>query len=111
RTSSSEPRRLSSLGSLLDDQHWHHLAVERRSAHLNLTVDKHTERIQIPAEFSHWHIQQLIVGAIQYPVSKRNFHGCLENLMYNDLKLIELAKHEDHKVTVMVRPIFLFPLW
>ncbi|KAI4809579.1 hypothetical protein KUCAC02_018453, partial [Chaenocephalus aceratus] len=101
RTSSSEPRRLSSLGSLLDDRHWHHLAVERRSSHLNLTVDKHTERIQIPAEFSHWRIQQLIVGAIQYPVSKRNFHGCLENLMYNDLKLIELAKREDHRVTVM----------
>uniref|UniRef100_A0A671VXK1 Contactin associated protein like 3 n=1 Tax=Sparus aurata TaxID=8175 RepID=A0A671VXK1_SPAAU len=58
RGSSSEPRRLASLGSLLDDQHWHHLAVERRSSHLNLTVDKHTERVQIPAEFSHWEIRQ-----------------------------------------------------
>uniref|UniRef100_A0A3Q3E2H3 Contactin associated protein like 3 n=1 Tax=Labrus bergylta TaxID=56723 RepID=A0A3Q3E2H3_9LABR len=52
------PRRLASLGSLLDDQHWHHLAFERRSSHLNLTVDKHTERVQIPAEFSHWDIKQ-----------------------------------------------------
>uniref|UniRef100_A0A4W6CNY4 Contactin associated protein like 3 n=1 Tax=Lates calcarifer TaxID=8187 RepID=A0A4W6CNY4_LATCA len=49
-TSSPEPRRLASLGSLLDDQHWHHVAVERRGAHLNLTVDKHTERVQIPTE-------------------------------------------------------------
>uniref|UniRef100_A0A8D0D7J1 Contactin associated protein like 3 n=1 Tax=Sander lucioperca TaxID=283035 RepID=A0A8D0D7J1_SANLU len=56
--SSSEPRLLASLGSLLDDQHWHHVAVERRSSHLNLTVDKHTERVQMPAEFSHWDIQQ-----------------------------------------------------
>uniref|UniRef100_A0A8C3A4L8 Contactin associated protein like 3 n=1 Tax=Cyclopterus lumpus TaxID=8103 RepID=A0A8C3A4L8_CYCLU len=56
--SSSEPRRLASLGSLLDDQHWHLLAVERRSTHLNLTVDKHTERVQIPAEFSRWDIEQ-----------------------------------------------------
>uniref|UniRef100_A0AAX7V4R1 Contactin associated protein like 3 n=1 Tax=Astatotilapia calliptera TaxID=8154 RepID=A0AAX7V4R1_ASTCA len=44
RTSSTEPQRLVSLGSLLDDQHWHHVAVERRGSHLNLTVDKHTER-------------------------------------------------------------------
>uniref|UniRef100_A0A8C9Z9P0 Contactin associated protein like 3 n=1 Tax=Sander lucioperca TaxID=283035 RepID=A0A8C9Z9P0_SANLU len=57
-TSSSEPRLLASLGSLLDDQHWHHVAVEWRSSHLNLTVDKHTERVQMPAEFSHWDIQQ-----------------------------------------------------
>ncbi|XP_031726504.1 contactin-associated protein-like 4 isoform X2 [Anarrhichthys ocellatus] len=106
-TSSSEPRRLASLGSLLDDQHWHHLAVERRSAHLNLTVDKHTERIQIPAEFSGWDIEQLSVGTVQSHgsqkavVSKRTFHGCLENLQYNGLNLIELAKNKDHQVTIM----------
>ncbi|XP_074508368.1 contactin-associated protein-like 4 isoform X2 [Sebastes fasciatus] len=99
-TSSSEPRRLASLGSLLDDQHWHRLAVERRGSHLNLTVDKHTERLQIPAEFSHWDIEQLSVGAVQGLVSKRNFHGCLENLLYNGLNLIELAKHNDRQVTV-----------
>ncbi|KAA8587883.1 hypothetical protein FQN60_016745, partial [Etheostoma spectabile] len=105
RTSSSEPRLLASLGSLLDDQHWHHVAVERRSSHLNLTVDKHTEKVQMPAEFSHWDIQQLSVGAVhvsQKPeVSKRNFYGCLENLLYNKLNLIELAKHKDHHVTVV----------
>ncbi|XP_073347320.1 contactin-associated protein-like 4 [Pagrus major] len=104
--SSSEPRRLASLGSLLDDQHWHHLAVERRSSHLNLTVDKHAERVQIPAEFSHWEIEQLSVGAVQsldsqkQVVSKRNFHGCLENLLYNGLNLIQLVKHKDHQVKV-----------
>uniref|UniRef100_A0A3Q3E1Q7 Contactin-associated protein-like 4 n=1 Tax=Labrus bergylta TaxID=56723 RepID=A0A3Q3E1Q7_9LABR len=58
RKGSVKPRRLASIGSLLDDQHWHHLAFERRSSHLNLTVDKHTERVQIPAEFSHWDIKQ-----------------------------------------------------
>ncbi|XP_027147664.1 contactin-associated protein-like 4 isoform X1 [Larimichthys crocea] len=100
RTSSSEPRRLASLGSLLDDQHWHHLAVERRGSHLNLTVDKHTERVQIPAEFSHWDIEQLSVGAVQRS-QKLNFHGCLENLLYNDLNLIELAKNNDQQVTVV----------
>uniref|UniRef100_A0A8C4HP66 Contactin associated protein like 3 n=1 Tax=Dicentrarchus labrax TaxID=13489 RepID=A0A8C4HP66_DICLA len=95
--SSSEPRRVASLGSLLDDQHWHYIAVERHSSHLNLTVDKHTERVQIPAEFSHWDMEQVGKPAI----SRRNFHGCLENLLYNDLNLIELAKDKDHQVTVV----------
>ncbi|XP_076600669.1 contactin-associated protein-like 4 [Chaetodon auriga] len=101
---SHEPRRLASLGSLLDDQHWHHLAVERRSSHLNLTVDKHTERVQIPAEFSRWGIEKLSVGGVQdlgSPQTKRGFHGCLENLLYNGLNRMELAKHNDHQVTVV----------
>uniref|UniRef100_A0A8C9ZE59 Contactin associated protein like 3 n=1 Tax=Sander lucioperca TaxID=283035 RepID=A0A8C9ZE59_SANLU len=101
-TSSSEPRLLASLGSLLDDQHWHHVAVEWRSSHLNLTVDKHTERVQMPAEFSHWDIHVGAVQVSQKPeVSKRNFHGCLENLLYNELNLMELAKHKEPHVTVV----------
>uniref|UniRef100_A0A3B4ZD47 Contactin-associated protein-like 4 n=1 Tax=Stegastes partitus TaxID=144197 RepID=A0A3B4ZD47_9TELE len=100
RTSSSEPRRLASLGSLLDDQHWHHIAVERRSFHLNLTVDKHTERVQIPAEFSHWDVEQ--VGRNIQTCTHRNFHGCMENLLYNGHNMIELAKNGDHQVTVLV---------
>ncbi|XP_071378067.1 contactin-associated protein-like 4 [Centroberyx affinis] len=107
RSSSSEVQRLVSLGSLLDDQHWHQVAVEQLSAHLNLTVDKNTQQVQIPAEFSHWHIEQLSVGAVQAlgsqkpVISKTNFHGCLENLFYNGLNLIDLAKQSDHQVTVM----------
>uniref|UniRef100_A0A3B4WS01 Contactin-associated protein-like 4 n=1 Tax=Seriola lalandi dorsalis TaxID=1841481 RepID=A0A3B4WS01_SERLL len=94
-TSSSEPQRLASLGSLLDDQHWHHVAVERRSVHLNLTVDKHTERVQIPAEFTAKSLDS------QKPVVSKNFHGCLENLLYNGLNLIERAKHNNQQVTLM----------
>uniref|UniRef100_A0A3Q3IM13 Contactin associated protein like 3 n=1 Tax=Monopterus albus TaxID=43700 RepID=A0A3Q3IM13_MONAL len=98
-TSSSEPRRLASLGSLLDDQHWHRVVLERQSAHLNLTVDKHTETVQIPAEFSHWDIEQSLDS--ENPViSTRDFHGCLENLLYNDLNLIEQAKRNDHQGNV-----------
>ncbi|XP_041849162.1 contactin-associated protein-like 4 [Melanotaenia boesemani] len=107
RTSSTEPQLYASLGSLLDDQQWHYVAVERRSFHLNLTVDKHTERVRIPTEFSHWDIKQLSVGTLrglspQMPVvSRRNFYGCLENLLYNGLNLIDLAKQNDQKVTVV----------
>uniref|UniRef100_A0A665XF14 Contactin associated protein like 3 n=1 Tax=Echeneis naucrates TaxID=173247 RepID=A0A665XF14_ECHNA len=99
-SSPSEARRLASLGSLLDDQHWHHVTVERRNVHLNLTVDKHTERVQIPAEFGHTDIEQLSVGAALSSDSKRTFHGCLENLLYNGLNLIERAKHNNPQVTL-----------
>ncbi|KAK2822855.1 hypothetical protein Q5P01_022920 [Channa striata] len=104
-TPSSEPRQLASLGSLLDDQHWHQVVLERRSAQLNLTVDKHTEKVQIPAEFDHWDVEQLVVGAApsldsEKPASfRRNFHGCLENLLFNDLSVIQLAKTNNHQVT------------
>uniref|UniRef100_A0A667WNY4 Contactin associated protein like 3 n=1 Tax=Myripristis murdjan TaxID=586833 RepID=A0A667WNY4_9TELE len=106
-TTSPESQRLVSLGSLLDDQHWHHVAVERHSSHLNLTVDRSTQWVQLPAKLTHWDLQQVcVVGAgrghsSQRPVvSNRNFHGCLENLLYNGLTLIDLAKQKDQRVTV-----------
>lgn len=57
---SSEPRRVASLGSLLDDQQWHRLAVERRGSQLNVTVDEHAaERLRLPAEFAGWEAEQV----------------------------------------------------
>uniref|UniRef100_A0A669DGA3 Contactin associated protein like 3 n=1 Tax=Oreochromis niloticus TaxID=8128 RepID=A0A669DGA3_ORENI len=93
-SSSSGGQLLVSLGSLLDDQHWHHVKLERLSTHLNLTVDKNTQQVQIPAELSHWHIHTKPI------LSNRNFHGCLENLLYSDINLIDLAKHSSPQVAV-----------
>lgn len=48
---------------------------------------------------------QLSVGAVQDFGSqkpKRSFRGCLENLLYNGLNLIELAKNNDRQVTAVV---------
>uniref|UniRef100_A0A3B3UNP3 Contactin-associated protein-like 4 n=1 Tax=Poecilia latipinna TaxID=48699 RepID=A0A3B3UNP3_9TELE len=67
--SGSGGKLLVSLGSLLDDQHWHHVKLERLGSHLNLTVDKTT--------------QQVLSHGLQTPIlPNRNFHGCLENLLY-----------------------------
>ncbi|XP_077955837.1 contactin-associated protein-like 4 isoform X1 [Gasterosteus aculeatus] len=99
---SSEPRRVASLGSLLDDQQWHRLAVERRGSQLNVTVDEHAaERLRLPAEFAGWEAEQLSVAAARGLVSERNFDGCLENLVYNGLDLVELFKSKDRRVTVV----------
>uniref|UniRef100_A0A3Q0RVA2 Contactin associated protein like 3 n=1 Tax=Amphilophus citrinellus TaxID=61819 RepID=A0A3Q0RVA2_AMPCI len=87
---------LVSLGSLLDDQHWHHVKLERLSTHLNLTVDKNTQQVHTPAELT---VQS---HGLQKPIlSNRNFHGCLENLLYSDINLIDLAKHSSPQVTVV----------
>uniref|UniRef100_A0A8C6PFL9 Contactin associated protein like 3 n=1 Tax=Nothobranchius furzeri TaxID=105023 RepID=A0A8C6PFL9_NOTFU len=58
RTLSTETRHLASLGSLLDDQHWHHVTLELHSLHVNLTVDKLTKRVQIPTELHHLDIDE-----------------------------------------------------
>ncbi|XP_060896272.1 contactin-associated protein-like 4 [Labrus mixtus] len=106
RSSSADSQHLVSLGSLLDDQHWHHLAVEHHSTHLNLTIDKSTLWVQIPQRLTHWDHDQMSVGAEQVLGSRRsvgshrNFHGCLENLVYNGVNLIDLAKQKDQRVTV-----------
>ncbi|KAM7408345.1 hypothetical protein PAMA_002178 [Pampus argenteus] len=106
RSSSTDSQHLVSLGSLLDDQHWHHVAIEHHSSHLNLTVDKRTLWVQIPPRFTLWDHDQLSVGAEQgswswrSDGSNRNFHGCMENLVYNSLNLVELAKQRDQRVTV-----------
>ncbi|XP_061540117.1 contactin-associated protein-like 4 [Phycodurus eques] len=105
-SSSSGGHVLSTMGSLLDDQHWHHVKLERIGTHLNLTVDKNTQYVVIPADLSHWDIHWLSVGAVQSPELKsnpykKNFNGCVENLHYNDLNLIDMAKQNNPQVTVV----------
>uniref|UniRef100_A0A8C4GXJ7 Contactin associated protein like 3 n=1 Tax=Dicentrarchus labrax TaxID=13489 RepID=A0A8C4GXJ7_DICLA len=69
RSSSPDSHHLVSLGSLLDDQHWHHI----------------------------------VFG------SNKNFHGCLENLVYNGMNLVDLAKQKDQRGNVTfscAEPVF-----
>lgn len=41
------------LGSLLDDQHWHSVLVELLNSHVNFTVDRHTQHFQAKGESSY----------------------------------------------------------
>uniref|UniRef100_A0AAV2L1D4 Uncharacterized protein n=1 Tax=Knipowitschia caucasica TaxID=637954 RepID=A0AAV2L1D4_KNICA len=98
---------LASVGSLLDDQHWHYVKLERVKNHLNLTVDYTTHLVHLPNQLSHWDVHQVSVGStlafgLQGPVlSSKNLSGCLENLLYNSLNLIELAKKTNPQVSVI----------
>uniref|UniRef100_A0AAQ4S875 Contactin associated protein like 3 n=1 Tax=Gasterosteus aculeatus aculeatus TaxID=481459 RepID=A0AAQ4S875_GASAC len=103
RTASPDGRRLVSLGSLLDDQHWHHVSMELGVDGLNLTVDGSSLWVRLPPRLAHWDHQQVSVGAGRGPRravgGSGHFHGCLENLVYNGVNLLELAEKKDQRVT------------
>ncbi|XP_061739883.1 contactin-associated protein-like 4 isoform X3 [Nerophis ophidion] len=97
---------LVTVGSLLDDQHWHQVKLERIGNSLKLSVDRSTQQVVVPAELSSWNLRWLSVGAMHSLAQKsqlynKHFHGCMENLSYNDLNLIDIAKHHNPQVTVV----------
>lgn len=53
---------------------------------------------------------QLNVGAGE-SIGPQNFHGCLENLLYNGHSLIELAKEKSQQVAVAVSPSLIREQW
>lgn len=41
------------LGSLLDDQHWHSVLIEYFNNQVNFTVDKHSHHFHAKGEFNY----------------------------------------------------------
>ncbi|KAG5262234.1 hypothetical protein AALO_G00293660 [Alosa alosa] len=105
----SKPRRGSTrsavtLGSLLDDHHWHSVLIERFSRWVNFTVDHHTQHFQTQGEEDSLEVNyELSFGGIPLPGKpgtflKENFHGCMENLYYNGVNIIDLAKRRKPQI-------------
>nr|XP_058899699.1 contactin-associated protein-like 4 isoform X6 [Kogia breviceps] len=44
------------LGSLLDDQHWHSVRIQRVGKQVNFTVDEHRHRFHAQGDFSYLHL-------------------------------------------------------
>uniref|UniRef100_A0ABK0LNU2 Contactin associated protein family member 5B like 1 n=1 Tax=Rattus norvegicus TaxID=10116 RepID=A0ABK0LNU2_RAT len=95
---------LAILGSLLDDQHWHSVLLERVGKQANFTVDRNTQHFQIKGETDALDIDyELSFGGIPVPSKpgtflKKNFHGCIENVYYNGVNIIDLAKRRKHQI-------------
>ncbi|XP_059503506.1 contactin-associated protein-like 5 isoform X2 [Stegostoma tigrinum] len=95
------------LGSLLDDQHWHSITIERYNKQVNFTVDKHTHHFRTKGEFDYLDIDyELSFGGIPVPgksasFRRKNFHGCIENLYYNGVNIIDLAKRHKPQIHIM----------
>nr|DBA19595.1 TPA: hypothetical protein GDO54_015400 [Pyxicephalus adspersus] len=95
------------LGSLLDDQHWHSVLIDRFNKQVNFTVDKYTQHFRTKGESDDLDIDyEFSFGGI--PVSgkpgaflKRNFHGCIENLYYNGVNVIDLAKRRKPQIYIV----------
>ncbi|KAI4559082.1 hypothetical protein MJT46_013724 [Ovis ammon polii x Ovis aries] len=104
--SAHAPVRLT-LGSLLDDQHWHSVLIQRLGTQVNFTVDEHRHHFRAQGELSYLHLDYEIsfggIPAPGKPVSfpRKHFHGCLENLFYNGVDIIDLAKQQDPQMIVM----------
>ncbi|XP_054878363.1 contactin-associated protein-like 5 [Poeciliopsis prolifica] len=92
------------VGSLLDDQHWHSAHIERFNKQVNLTVDAHTQHFQTKGEGQSLEVDyELSFGGIPLPGKpgtflRKNFHGCIENLYYNGINIIDLAKRRKPQI-------------
>uniref|UniRef100_A0ABM5FST3 Contactin-associated protein-like 4 isoform X2 n=1 Tax=Pogona vitticeps TaxID=103695 RepID=A0ABM5FST3_9SAUR len=95
------------LGSLLDDQHWHSVLIEHFNNQVNFTVDKHTHHFHAKGEFNYLDLDyELSFGGIPVPgksgiLQWKNFHGCFENLYYNGVNIIDLAKRHKPQINIM----------
>ncbi|KAM6229705.1 contactin-associated protein-like 4 [Porphyrio hochstetteri] len=92
------------LGSLLDDQHWHSVLIEHFNNQVNFTVDKHTHHFHAKGEFNYLDLDyELSFGGIPVPgksgtLSRRNFYGCFENIYYNGVNIIDLARRQKSQI-------------
>uniref|UniRef100_H3AW98 Contactin associated protein 1 n=1 Tax=Latimeria chalumnae TaxID=7897 RepID=H3AW98_LATCH len=81
------------VGSLLDDQHWHYVKIERYGREVNFTLDGEVRRFYCNGDFDHMDLDSEVVfgGVIvhKYPSlsGKKNFRGCMENIIYNRYRM------------------------
>ncbi|XP_035297348.1 contactin-associated protein-like 4 isoform X6 [Cricetulus griseus] len=95
------------LGSLLDDQHWHSVLIQRLGKQVNFTVDEHRRHFHAQGEFNYLDLDyEISFGGISAPAKSvslpyKHFHGCLENLYYNGVDIIGLAKQHSPRIITM----------
>ncbi|KAK7830362.1 hypothetical protein U0070_018870 [Myodes glareolus] len=99
------------LGSLLDDQHWHSVLIQRLGKQVNFTVDEHRRHFHAQGEFNYLDLDyEISFGGISAPAKSvslpyKHFHGCLENLYYNGVDVIGLAKQHSPQLITTSMPL------
>uniref|UniRef100_A0A8C8DYZ2 Contactin associated protein 2 n=1 Tax=Oryzias sinensis TaxID=183150 RepID=A0A8C8DYZ2_9TELE len=87
-------------GSLLDDNHWHSVVIERYRRNVNFTLDRHTQHFRTNGEFDYLDLDyELTFGGMPYsgkPVGggRKNFKGCMESINYNGDNITDLARRK-----------------
>ncbi|XP_047187916.1 contactin-associated protein-like 2b isoform X1 [Scophthalmus maximus] len=87
-------------GSLLDDDHWHSVVVERYRRNVNFTLDHHTQQFRTNGEFDHLDLDYeisfggLAVSAKPSSGGRENFVGCMEGITYNGDNITNLVRRK-----------------
>ncbi|KAJ3594580.1 hypothetical protein NHX12_003887 [Muraenolepis orangiensis] len=98
-----------SSGSLLDDDHWHSVVIQRYRRNVNLTLDHHTQQFRTNGEFDHLDLDsEISFGGV--PLSSRpssggrdNFVGCMEGIVYNTDNITSLIHKKKVDTSSFVR--------
>ncbi|CAO2596456.1 Contactin-associated protein-like 3 [Lemmus lemmus] len=104
------------IGSLLDDWHWHSVLIELLNVNVNFTLDKHTHYVPVHKESDYLDLNfEISFGAMLTPgghsltFPHKNFHGCLENIYYNGVNIIKLAKKHEPQILIKGNVSFVCP--
>ncbi|XP_024135915.1 contactin-associated protein-like 2b [Oryzias melastigma] len=87
-------------GSLLDDDHWHSVVIERYRRNINFTLDHHTKHFRTNGEFDHLDLDyELSFGGLPASAKlssggKENFVGCMEGITYNGDNITSMVRRK-----------------
>ncbi|GAA6074530.1 contactin-associated protein-like 5, partial [Tachysurus ichikawai] len=88
----------------------------RFNKQVNFTVDKDTQHFRTQGQEDSLEVDyELSFGGIPLPGKpgtflRENFHGCLENLYYNGVNIIDMAKRRKPQIYTVVRCLALLLL-
>uniref|UniRef100_A0A8C3AHJ7 Contactin associated protein 2b n=1 Tax=Cyclopterus lumpus TaxID=8103 RepID=A0A8C3AHJ7_CYCLU len=87
-------------GSLLDDDHWHSVVIERYRKNVNFTLDHHTQQFRTNGEFDHLDLDyEISFGGLPESAKpssggRGNFVGCMEGITYNGDNITNLVRRK-----------------
>uniref|UniRef100_A0A8C9X335 Contactin associated protein 2 n=1 Tax=Sander lucioperca TaxID=283035 RepID=A0A8C9X335_SANLU len=81
-------------GSLLDDNHWHSVVIERYRRNVNFTLDRHTQHFRTNGEFDHLDLDYEVRNGKPVGGGRKNFKGCMESINYNGDNITDLARRK-----------------
>ncbi|TWW73428.1 contactin-associated protein-like 2b [Takifugu flavidus] len=87
-------------GSLLDDDHWHSVVIERYRRNVNFTLDHHTQHFRTNGEFDHLDLDyEISFGGMSLSLKpssggRDNFVGCMEGLTYNNDNITNMVRRK-----------------
>ncbi|XP_041986792.1 chondroitin sulfate proteoglycan 4 [Aricia agestis] len=93
-------------GAYLNDTKWHHVSIIRREANLTMKIDDNIVKKRLPGRFFELNIHFGIFLGGQGDFSElflghmENFRGCMEDVYYNGVKIIEKARSRTGSVHV-----------